>query len=196
MMLGWGLASASPATADEFVRSSQANVRTGMLSANFSGASSAATGSFSVFTTMDLEYERFTGPKSSYLVRTLFAFDQTSARVMYSYAGFGRRFYFGSSRGPAYEVGEGTELVSYSPGLRMFAGFDVGISRVVIDVRGSVFESASALMDFGGHGGLAYPITRNVSFTGQLGYSYGYGFSSVAVGATIMKALFGVSIYL
>ena len=187
---------AASAQAENGIHDSQMSLRTGMVSAGFSGSGNGAVGSFSVFTSMDLEYEKFTGPKSSYLIRTIFAFDQAQGRVMYSYAGFGRRFYFGSSRGPSYEVGEGTELVSYFPGFRFFAGFDAGLSRVVVDIRGTVYESASALFDFGGHMGIAYPLTRNVSMTGQLGYSYGYGFSSVSVGATIMKALLGVSIYL
>ena len=81
------------------------------------------------------------------------------------------------------------------PKWRFFAGWDFGISQIILEEVGPALTVISTLIDVGGHVGAIYQISKNWGFEGKFGYSFGYGFSTVAVSGSVMSALGGVSFF-
>jgi hypothetical protein len=188
------VAPAPPARAEGSVTGAQAHFRAGLLSGSYSTSDSSLAGSYSVATTFDLEYEAFLDARGSFLLRATFAQDLATSRLMYSYAGVGRRWYFGST-GMATSSQDGTVQAVILPRWRYFAGGDLGVSQVVVKTFGTVLQANSALVELGGHVGTIYQVSRSVGIEAYGGATLGLGFSAIAVGARSLRAFLGASYY-
>jgi hypothetical protein len=185
----------SAVSAAELTQGSQFDFHFGMLSASFTGPSPQTTGSFSVTNTLGLAYESFSSAKSSYVFSSVLAYSLAKAQVDYMGVGFGRRFYLGSD-GMAFEaVDKGVSIVSV-PTWRYYAGFDGNVAMVdALDVTSSYIVEG-AVFDLTGEFGIIYQLSRNVGLNFEVGLSYGFGFSSVALGEQSKRFLVGFTKFL
>ena len=77
--------------------------------------------------------------------------------------------------------------------MRYFAGFNAGISQVIVRSSAKGIDVVSSLLDMGAEGGLSYTLTNTLSLDVAAGGSFGWGFSSVAVTGIIMYGFFGLN---
>ncbi len=173
--------------------SSSSSTGTGSTASTSTNAPTITT-SVSLINTFDFEYEIFSSMRSSYTIRTTIGYDFGIARMVYSYVGLGRNFYLWSD-GQAIDSTEGASQISTLPKMRYFVGGDLGISRVVVGKVGTTAEIGSSLVDFGAHFGTIYQLNSSLGLEAHTGIGYGWGFSSVAVGAFIMKFFVGTSYF-
>lgn len=181
--------------ASEVGNISEIHARTGMVNGKFVGPTVESSGSFSVLTTLDVEYEKHTQTQQSYLLRGIIAYDQKTALMDYFYAGIGGRYYFQSQGRPLVDT-YANDMIRSIPRWRFYGGWDAGLSQVLVITRGPVFQTYSTLFDVGVNGGAIYQLSDRVGLDFQLGYSFGYGFSSVAVVGNTVRALFGATFFL
>jgi hypothetical protein len=172
---------------------SQLHYRVGYLGTSFSGV---LTGSISNFNSFDLEYEILSSSRVSFSLRTTLVYDVTNARVLYSYTGVGRRYYF-LSNGMEYDYSDpnSADHVISIPKWRAYAGGDFGISQVVVKSFGAVLQTQSALVDFGPNLGGIFQLSKAMGLELQLGLSLGLGFTTVSVSAVTFRALLGGTYY-
>jgi hypothetical protein len=174
---------------------SEVHTRFGLVNGTYVGPTPGSSGQFSIISTLDVEYEKHTTTKDSYLLRGIIGYDQTTALLNYFYAGLGQRRYFQSYGQPIVGI-EGNDLIRMIPKWRFYGSWDLGISQVLVISRGPVFQTYSTLFDVGINGGVVYQATDRLGVEFQAGYSYGYGFSSVAVVGSTIRALLGISYFL
>lgn len=167
------------------------HIHLGMVSGNYSGP---AQTSFSVPQAINFEYEFLNSNKSTNYIRSLMAFDANKGRLVYFLNSFGFRQY-ANSNAKLYSFSRNGESFSLAPKVRYFYGADVGISQVVVQTLGTVLQATSTMFDLGAHIGASYHLKPNWAFEIVGGYSYGYGFSTVAVTGTTMRIMFGGSYY-
>jgi len=172
---------------------SQLHTRMGYFHAGYSLQGVTQT-SVSLMSAFDLEYEMFSEMRGSYTFRTIIGYNFGKSMMDYNYIGLGRRYYLWSD-GQPLAVSEGATQISTMPKLRYYVGGDLGISRIVLEPRGTTAEVASSLIDFGGHFGSIYQISPNLGLEAHAGLSYGWGFSRVAAGTVIMKFFLGTSFF-
>ena len=182
----------SGAHAEERGKESQFHFRVGKVSGSYSGP---VSGTFSVSNSLDFEGEFFTAPKTSWTFRSILAHDLSAGRMMYAYAGVGHNWYLWSDR-VKMDAPDGATSFSSIPRWRYYIGADIGISQAIVYTYSPVLQAVSVLIDFGGHCAVIYQVNRSFGIEGQFGYTMGFGFSSVSVGATTNRFLFGVSYYL
>ncbi|MCB0364616.1 MAG: hypothetical protein H6624_08700 [Bdellovibrionaceae bacterium] len=156
-------------------RATQLHFRTGLIYGDFSGQFS---GSFSVPTALDIDYEVFTHNNRSYHFRFTQAVELPDSTPFYTYGGAGYRYYM-DSKGILADQSEPGILISSVPRWRYYAGFDAGIAQVVVQSFGSIVQAVSSMMDLGLNFGLMYQVGTNLSLEVQAGTSFGYSFSSV-----------------
>ena len=181
----------SSARAEDDYRSHQLHFRTGPLSTSISGGGVSKT--YSVNTTVDVEYETFSNSKNSLIFRGTIAQSSTLARAVYAFMGVGKRFYFSSTGIAAHMSGNGFE-VDHVPKKRYYYGVDVGYSSGVISVlKGTSLQTMTSMIDVGAVVGFMYQLSRSNAIDAQFGYSYGYGFSGVAASAQTMRTLIGIA---
>ena len=146
--------------------------------------------SFSLFTGIDLGFEFFISNKASWNIRGTFVEDMQRSRLLYMYAGIGRRFYLFSNGFYRSSI-QDNRTINIVPRWRYYIGADVGIARVVNGNYGSVFEIASAVVEAGGHGGMIYQISQKIGVEAQVALSIGLGFSTVSLTSTTTRFLVG-----
>ncbi|OFZ18442.1 MAG: hypothetical protein A2X94_00415 [Bdellovibrionales bacterium GWB1_55_8] len=165
------------------------HTRVGPMVTSYTGPIS---NSYSVPATFDFEYEHFVSPTFSYAARSIFAYDFSAARLMYGYAGLGMRRYIYST-GMSFDSSNEGAKISIQPRFQYYIGGDAGISQVVVKTHGTVLQTNSALMDFSACGGAIYKAWRAFGLEAQLGYSMGFGFSSVAVSESHLRFFMGAT---
>jgi hypothetical protein len=193
LVLSLCLLGASNSACADSTTTSQFHFRMGYLNTGFSGV---LTGSFSSINAFDLEYEILTSSRGSFTLRATLVYDISSARMLYSYTGIGKRYYL-FSNGMAYDFSDSStadQIVSI-PKWRAYAGGDFGISQVVVKSFGTVLQTQSALVEFGPNVGGIFQISKSLGLELQLGLSLGLGFSSVSVSAVTMRGLLGGTYY-
>lgn len=166
-----------------------------------SDAATAATGGnliaengFSVAPSFNFGVEYFSDLKTSWFTRAIIAMDSTEGKMRYQYLGLGGNKYISSVGLMRSYVNEDVILKSF-PRWRHFYGWDLGLSRVIVVSFGPALNSVSTAIDFGGHIGTNYHMGRNWALNAQLGMSYAFGFSTVAVTGTNFKIFFGSSFF-
>lgn len=165
----------------------QLHTSIGMINGSYAGATS---NTFSISQSLNLEYEIFYNTRMSYVARAQIAIDPTTGKMVY-YGGFlGSRYYF-KSTGMIFD--NTTQDITFRsiPKWRFYMGWDVGIAQVVVAEVGPSLTALSTMLDFGGHVGSIYQLGKTWGIDVQLGYSYGYGFSTVSVTGTAMKLWVG-----
>jgi hypothetical protein len=180
-----------PARAESASKLSQFHFRVGEVKGSFSGS---VTGDFGVANSIDMDYEIFSASKRSTILRTIICQDLSAARLVYAYAGVGKRYYFKSS-GAEWDNSEGGSRVYSVPKRRYYYGIDLGISQVVVKTFGPVLQASSAMFDLGGNLGIIQQLSKSVGLEAQAGVAYGIGFSSVSVSAITERLLVGVSYF-
>ena len=163
--------------------------RTGTISGSMS---SENTESFSVAPTMEVEYEKFYRLRRSYAFRALMAMDQGTAKVFYYGATFGQRFYY-SGFGYDFTRSFGNVAISSRDKLKSFVFYDAGLSQAIVKTFGDLFQAVTMMVEISGGGGINYQVSRYLGIDARLSLGYGYGFSSVAVAATLMSIQFGLN---
>ena len=177
--------------AEDDIKNHQLHFRTGMLNTTISGG--GVTKSYSVSNTIDIEYEVFSNSKNSTSFRATIAQSLTLARTVYAFMGVGKRFYFNSTGEVVHTSGNGFE-VDHVPKKRFYYGYDIGYASGVISVfQGTALQTVTSMLDFGGLVGFMYQLSRSNALEGQVGLSYGYGFSGVAGSAVTQRILFGIA---
>jgi hypothetical protein len=171
----------------------QAHFRQGFYNATFKG-NGDANGSFTLNRVLDFEYENIISNRQTFLVRGILGVEVETAQVKYAFGGIGQRYYF-SSNALQWKVMEDGLMMSYLPRLSFYLGWDFGIAQVQVVNYGPVLSAYSTLIEYGGSGGFIYNIYKTIGLEGQLGMSYGNGFSSVAVTSQIVKMYIGLSMY-
>lgn len=172
------------------------HIRMGMLDGNYPLASLHVDDSFSVSNSLDAEIEHFTSTRSSWILRTMFAYDLSKAQMMYAYTGIGKRWYFWSD-GMEFGASDGDSSVTTSVKRRYYVTAEAGLAEVLVETIGSpsVLDISTADYEIGANVGVIQQMSRNWGLEAQVGYGYGFGFSSVAVGGTILRVLLGVAVY-
>ena len=164
------------------------------MSAQFNGLGNNANGAISVPNSLDLEYELIRSRNLSFLFRTIIAFDLKTGVLPYAYTGVGARYYLWSdSRG--YDHAQEGIQIKKSPTFRIYLGPELGLSQVVIKQYTPVVQTTSALLEAGGNLGLIYQLSSVIGLETQVGYSLGFGVSTITVGASLLKALVGLNFY-
>ena len=153
------------------------------------------TETFSTLPTLEIEYEKFRDRKESFILYGVIAIDQESAKTQYAYTGYGHRYYFKKSRAYPVVSSEESTMVEIRPKWRYYYNWDVGLSTVLVQQVNETFDAVSTMLDFGGGIGANYKITKRLSAEANGRMSYGYGFSSVAVNALLIKMSFGVTYF-
>jgi len=149
-------------------------------------------GGFSVMPSLDLELEFFKSYKKSYSVRTIIAMDMGSGKMNYNYFDLGtNRYYKGRGLTLNYETKD--QKIIIKPKVRMYYGFDVGLSRVAVFDFTTVLSAVSTGIDAGAHWGYTKQLTDNWAFNAQVGLSYAYGFTTISATGMNLKFLFGLT---
>lgn len=183
------------------------SLRTGMVNGSYSNplentvnaseesslSDNLESGGFSVLPSFDFELELFSSPTTSYYGRTIVAMNMSTGVMNYNYFGFGtHRYYkgFGYSKDSTGDLGF-AKLMSKS---RQYYGVDVGLSRVSVVQFGPVLSAESTGIDLGVHWGYTKQMGRAWAINAQVGLSYAYGVSNVAVAGMNMYLLFGTTL--
>jgi hypothetical protein len=180
--------------ADVTEADSSFHFRVGYLSEKFSTADTNLNGSFSLGTTVDLEYERFTASNSSYYLRSIIGYDISASRLLYEYVGVGKRYYLFSNAVP-YEGSSGGDRIILTPKMRFYLGGDAGISFASIQQVGPYLDANASLIDVNANAGATYQLTRAMALDLQLGLGLGYGFSALPATATSIRFLGGLTFF-
>jgi hypothetical protein len=169
------------------------HARMGMLVAEKNGYTSQVPATLN-FNTLDLEYEVFTANKRSVAFRFTVAPDLTKNKVHYTYAGIGQRFYI-DTKGMMVDEAEHDLSVTSLPRWRFSVGWDLGLSEITVTSVTSVLDIVASLYDLGVSSSLSYRLTDRLNLEGNLGASFGYGFSSVSVNVLIYRGTVGVNYF-
>lgn len=167
------------------------HIHMGQISGSYKGP---VQSTFSVPQAINFEYEFLHNNKTTNYIRSLMAFDANQGRLVYFLNSFGVRQYF-NSNAKAYSFAKDGESFSLAPKMRYFYGADVGISQVVVQTLGTVLQATSTMFDLGVHTGFSYHIQPRWALEVVVGYSYGYGFSTVAVTGSTTRMMVGGSYY-
>ena len=170
----------------------QVHVRSGVISGSLSGPISS---SFTTMPTLEIEHETFFNRKRSSIIQGVLAIEQTSSKSRYIYVGYGQRFYFNRSNAHPIIASGSRNFIEIKPKWRYFAQWEAGISNVLVQEVTRTFDAVSTMVDFGGGVGASYQLFEKVSIEANGKFSYGYGFTSVAVNALIMKISFGATYF-
>ena len=160
---------------------------------NSTNVSNAESG-FSVVPSFNFGLEYFSDLKTSYFTRAIISMDTATGKMRYSYLGLGGNKYF-SSVGLMRSYVNKDAIVKSFPKWRHYYGWDLGLSRVIVVSFGNTLNAVSTGLDFGGHLGTNYHMGKTWALNMQLGMSYAFGFSTVAVTGTNMKFFFGTSFF-
>lgn len=175
-----------------FLPGSQVHGRMGMVTGSLSGP---ITSTFSTIPTFELEYEKFLTTKESIIMRAIFAMDSASAKTQYAYAGAGQRFYIRGTTSHPITSADKEASVEIEPMWRYYWGWDIGASSVLVQEVTETFDAVSTMADFGASAGASRRVTKNFYWDASGRFSYGYGFSSVAVNAMIINLSFGATYF-
>ena len=171
----------------------QLHIRTGVIQGAYSGASIESR-SFMVPTSVDLEVEAFVDRDEAFTLRAIMAMEMSNNRVNYTYAGAGKTYYLGA-RGRKELKSEKAVQISMIPKTRYYWGYSAGIAQVLAIPFGLVLSAYSTTIDASVGSGVIYQITPNMGIEGHFGIGMGYGFSTVTVTGTTMRALVGVTYF-
>jgi hypothetical protein len=187
--------SGASAFADSETTTGIVHIRFGYTGGNFSSTDKAVSGSFNVPTTLDAEYELPRGPKTSLGFRFTLAHSLSQSQTYYMGTSVNGHYYLLSGLGGS-RANEGEFSVESTPLWRLYVGWTAGISKVLVQSLGDVYEADSTLIEGGGNAGAMYQLSQTVALDLQLGATIGYGFSSVSVGAYILRAVLGLAVSL
>lgn len=172
----------------------QVHSRLGLMSGNFSGTG-VPQRAFSTPTTIDIEFEIFTGRNKSFNLRTIMAMEFGTNQVNYTYGGMGQTYYL-MSRGKKDVKQEKLVKVTNSPRHRYYWGWNMGVAQVLAIAYNPVLSTYSTTLDASVNGGAIFKISDNLGFETRLGFGIGYGFSSVTVTGSTLRLFFGLTYFL
>ncbi len=166
----------------------------GLVSGKFSGLGDNANGTFSVPNSIDVEYELITSRHLSFFARATLAYQISTGILPYAYTGIGARVYVWSNSRGYDQIQNGFEIRK-RPNFRLYVGPDLGFSQAVIKQYTAVIQTTSAFLEVGANAGLIYQMSSTIGLEAQVSYSFGFGISTIAVGASIFRGLAGLSFY-
>ena len=184
----------NPAQAIDKGSDYQAHARLGLLSGSYSGPGVDQRG-FSTPTTVDIEFEVFLGKSESFNLRAIMAMELDTNRVNYTYAGVGKVYYL-HSRGRFVLKKEKKVQVTNTPKIRYYWGWNGGVAQVLVIPYGLVLATYSSVFDISANGGMIYQISPKMGLEFRLGLGMSYGFSTVTVTGTTVRALLGVTYFM
>jgi hypothetical protein len=166
-------------------------IRTGLVVSNYSGP---VEGTMVAPASIDIDYGVFQSNRRSVNFRLTFATSLPDVKGEYLSAGAGQRFFFGS-KGASFE-GEGNGVtVSVRPKWRKYAGYDAGLTQMIVKSFGKTVQITSSLIEASANIGCIYQLDENLGIGAQASAGMGFGFSSVAVIAANGRLLAGVSYF-
>lgn len=149
------------------------------------------SGGFSVVPSVNAVLEVFPDSfRESMFARTVIAMDSATGKMKYNFLGFGQRFYYSGYGIPRNFTEKGFSYKA-DPQTRKYYGWDVGLSRVLVASFSTSLSAVSTGLDFGGHWGMIKMMGDNWGMNFEIGASFAYGFSTVAVSGTNIKIFVG-----
>ncbi len=167
----------------------QLHLRSGLITTSFTGAQS---GDFSLITSVDGEFEIFISESTSIYANAIIALDPAEAQYRYLFAGGGQKLYF-LSKGRTTEIDSDVGSLSMSPKRRFFAGWQLGISQLILDTPTPALTVQSTLFEYGFNIGALYRVLEKTNVEFQFTATRGTGISSVTVDATVFRFFAGLS---
>ena len=166
------------------------NIGTGMVNGTYSnpiqeayaGSSAVGTG-FSVTPSFAFNVEIFSTVQKSWNVKAQISLDSADNKMRYSYLGGGANYYFGA----------GNIMSSMDERWNHYAGYDIGLSRIIIESFGPSLNAVSTAIDVGGHIGTNYRLNKEWKINAEVGYSHAFGFSTVSSNGSNIKSFVGIS---
>ncbi len=169
----------------------QAHVRTGMIEGTFVGADS---GNFAMTTSLEGELEMFYSNRTSFQVKTTAALGQENSQIVYLSMSLGQKYYLFTRGRPIESYDEGVYSLMV-PRWRFYTGYTIGIAQVETRFLSASLSATSTIFEIGGGAGVIYNFSRNIGINIDLLYGKGFGVSSVAIDATVIRGLVGVVSY-
>ncbi len=165
-------------------------VQTGHLDVSHTGS---FNGHLNLGSTVDLAAEVLNDDSSSLIGHGIISLDANSAIMKYMYAGVGRRLYL-YSHPTQLDLNMDMSKITIVPKRQYFITFEAGLGQVNVFSLTTSLSSIATVFEYGASVGVNLPISSHIAFTSSLGYSQGYGFSSVTINSKAIKALFGLNI--
>lgn len=148
-------------------------------------------GGFSVVPSIQGTLEIFPDSfRSSMFAKTVIAMDSATGKMKYNYLGIGMNTYYGGYGVPRNYSEQGFTYKA-DPKTRKYYGWDVGLSRVLVASFSTSLSAVSTALDFGGHWGMIKMMGESWGLNVEVGASYAFGFSTVAVSGTNIKIFVG-----
>lgn len=149
------------------------------------------SGGFSVVPSLQAVLEVFPDSfRSSLFAKTNIAMDSATGKMKYNYLGVGQKVYY-SGYGIPRSFTESGFTYKADPKTRKYYGWDVGLSRVLVASFSTSLSAVSTALDFGGHWGMIKMMGESWGLNVEVGASYAFGFSTVAVSGTNIKIFVG-----
>ncbi len=165
-------------------------VKTGLVAANYTG-SSVATGSFVSLISLEGEVILTQTERQNFVLTSTIALDGKDTRTRYFYVGLGQRYFLnGVSQNQSGDYAK--SLIDYQPRTLWYAGWDVGLSQILLIPFGDVLASYATMGEVGASFGVRKNITRQFSIDGRLGASVGSGVSNNSVLSQVFRGMIGV----
>ncbi len=166
------------------------NLSTGFLNVNYSGDADGTLNFGSIF---DVGGEVVTDPYSSLTFHGTIAIDPGTAVTNYMYAGLGKRFYFNSVTEERI-FSNGADKIQITPLRQYHFTAEVGMAELNVRTVGLSLFTMATIFEFGFSVGTNWILSNNVSISGSLGMAQGFGFSSIILNDTAIKAFIGLNI--
>ena len=167
----------------------QLHLRTGLVTTSFTGAQN---GDFSLATSIDGEFEVFYSEQSSLYANAIIALDPEEAQFRYLFAGGGQKYYF-FSKGRPSRVASDVGSIEMNPRHRFYAGWQVGISQLILATPTAALTVQSTLFEYGGNVGYLYRFFEGMDLAVHFSATRGTGISSVSVDATVFRLFAGLT---
>ena len=165
-------------------------VKTGLVAANYTG-SSVATGSFVSLISLEAEVILSQTERQNFVLTSTIALDGKETRTRYFYVGVGQRYFLnGVSQNQSGDYSQ--SFVDYQPNTLWYAGWDAGVSQLLLIPFGDVLASYATMGELGASFGMRKNITRQFSVDGRLGASIGSGVSNNSVLSQVFRGMIGV----
>jgi hypothetical protein len=170
----------------------QIHLREGIVLGSYDGVVTSELSTTAIF---DLEYEVFLDNTTSYFIRSMMTMDFDKSAVDYQYLGGGMKYYF-LSKGMFFNtITKGTGIVSM-PRWRFFAGWAIGTSTVRLQDFGELLQVSSSTFEVGGQIGTIYQVWKSLGVELQYSADVSTGFTSVSVGGSVHRIMFGITYFL
>lgn len=165
-------------------------VKTGLVAANYTG-STVATGNFISVFSLEAEAILTQTERQNFVLTSTIALDGKDTRTRYFYVGVGQRFFLNGVSENQYGDYE-KSLIDYQPKTLWYAGWDVGVSQMLLIPFGDVLGSYATMGEVGASFGIRKNITRQFSIDGRMGASIGSGVSNNSVLSQVFRGMVGI----